>query len=149
MDIAPKFYPVHHQSILKGLNTLDLKTIHSRFEANEGLSKHIDDAAVRQFLLKNLIRNEEGGYSWKINLPVITAQIENIGHTLDPGKLVFKEPTLFIKGLKSDYITPEEYKMIAEIYPNNFIATIKDAGHWVHVENTPQFLKVVENFIEL
>lgn len=149
VDIAPKFYPVHHRQILQGLNALDLTTISTRFEANDKLSKYIGDAAVRQFLLKNLVRKENGGFNWKINLSIMTEQIENVGHTLSPGKLKFKEPTLFIKGLNSDYITPEEYKLIAEIYPNNFIATIKDAGHWVHVENTPQFLKVLENFIEL
>ena len=149
VDIAPKFYPVHHQTILKGLNLLDLKKISSRFDANEKLSKYIDDAVVRQFLLKNLTREEDGSYNWKLNLQIITSQIENIGHILNPEMLKFKEPTLFIKGIKSDYITPEEYSLIAETYQNNFIATIKDAGHWVHVENTPQFLKVVENFIEL
>jgi len=149
VDIAPKFYPVHHESILKGLNALNLATITSRFEANEHLSKHLKDATVRQFLLKNLTRNENGGFNWKLNLSVITQEIENIGKTLDPGELNFEEPTLFIKGSKSDYISPDEYRLIAEIYPNNFIATVRDSGHWVHAENTPQFLKIVENFLDL
>lgn len=149
VDIAPKFYPVHHESILKGLNALNLATITSRFEANEHLSKHLKDATVRQFLLKNLARNENGGFNWKLNLSVITQEIENIGKTLDPRELNFEEPTLFIKGSKSDYISPDEYRLIAEIYPNNFIATVRDSGHWVHAENTPQFLKIVENFLDL
>lgn len=149
VDIAPKFYPIHHESILKGMNALDLERITSRFEANDHLSKHLHDAVVRQFLLKNLARNENGGFSWKLNLDVITEKIENIGKTMDPRELNFEEPTLFIKGSKSDYISPEEYRLIAEIYPNNFIATVRDSGHWVHAENTPQFLKIVNGFLDL
>ena len=149
VDIAPKFYPIHHQSILKGLNELDLSKVSSRFQANEHLAEHIHDATVRQFLLKNLGRNDNGGFHWKLNLPVITRDIENIGKTPDPGSLRFEEPTLFIKGIRSDYINPDEYKLIAEIYPNNFIATVRDSGHWVHAENTPQFLKIVEHFMDL
>ncbi len=140
---------MHHQLILEGLNELDLNAITSRYEANEHLSRHLSDAAVRQFLLKNLSRNDNGGFNWRLNLSVITQQIENIGITLDPVDLKFEEPTLFIKGSKSDYISPEEYRLIAEIYPNNFIATVRDSGHWVHAENTPQFLKIVENFLDL
>lgn len=149
VDIAPRFYPVHHKAILDGLNALELSKIETRYEANQELSKYIPDAAVRQFLLKNLNRTEDNEFVWKLNLKVITEQIENVGRSLEPDQLKFNGPTLFIRGTKSDYITPEEYKLIAEIYPNNFIASIRDSGHWVHVENSALFLKIVENFLEL
>jgi pimeloyl-ACP methyl ester carboxylesterase len=149
VDIAPKFYPVHHKEILNGLNSLDVENLNSRFEANDKLAEYVPDAIVRQFLLKNIARNPEGGFSWKLNLKVITEQIENVGESLDPSMLNFEEPTMFIRGARSNYISPEEYKVIAEVYPNNFIASIRDTGHWVHAENTNQFLKVVEGFLDL
>jgi len=149
VDIAPKFYPVHHQQILSGMNSLEVEKIKSRFEANDQLAKSVPDPVIRQFLLKNLARDPESGFNWKLNLEVITNKIDNVGESIEPAEMKFDEPVLFIRGSRSDYISPEEYRLIAEIYPNNFIATIRDTGHWVHAENTDQFLKVVESFLDL
>ena len=66
-DIAPRYYPIHHQAILEGLNSLDLKSIQSRKEADEQLALFIPELGVRQFLLKSLTRGSEG-FAWKINL---------------------------------------------------------------------------------
>ena len=54
LDIAPRFYPIHHRQILEGLSKLDFNLIDSRKKADIQLSKHVDDFGVRQFLLKNL-----------------------------------------------------------------------------------------------
>jgi esterase len=53
-DIAPKYYPPHHDEILNGLNAIDLNSITSRTDADKQLAKHIANFGVRQFLLKNL-----------------------------------------------------------------------------------------------
>ncbi|MEL6484882.1 MAG: alpha/beta fold hydrolase, partial [Bacteroidota bacterium] len=53
-DIAPKFYPPHHQYIVDALSALDLGQIASRTEADKALSTHIPEFGIRQFLLKNL-----------------------------------------------------------------------------------------------
>ena len=76
-DIAPRYYEVHHQTILEGLNSIKLDQIKSRKEADDQLAKYIDEVGIRQFLLKSLGRNSEG-FVWKINLPVITENIEEI-----------------------------------------------------------------------
>ncbi len=80
VDIAPKFYPVHHTSILQGLHSIDLKTLQSRTEANEILKRFESSEGVRQFLLKNLFRNPETGhFGWRFNLSLLTNEIANIG----------------------------------------------------------------------
>ena len=53
-DIAPRFYAIHHTSILEGLNALDLHEIQSRKEADDELAKYIPEIGVRQFLRKSL-----------------------------------------------------------------------------------------------
>ena len=53
-DIAPKYYPPHHDYILKGLMALTPADLSSRTAADEALSAHIRDWGIRQFLLKNL-----------------------------------------------------------------------------------------------
>ena len=40
VDIAPKFYPVHHRDIIRGLNAIDLATLTSRNEADAVLSQY-------------------------------------------------------------------------------------------------------------
>ena len=39
-DIGLKSYPMHHDQILKGLNSINLNTINSRLEAQKTLKKH-------------------------------------------------------------------------------------------------------------
>ena len=55
VDIGPKAYPMHHDIILAGLNSLDLSAIKSRGQADKQLSKFIEDIGVKQFLLKNCL----------------------------------------------------------------------------------------------
>jgi len=68
VDIAPKSYPVHHEKILEGLNAIPLSELKSRQEAESILANYVDEPDVRQFLLKNLSRNEQLQFQWKINL---------------------------------------------------------------------------------
>ena len=54
VDIAPKYYPPHHQDIINGLTALPIEKMGTRGEADEELSKYISDIGTSQFLLKNL-----------------------------------------------------------------------------------------------
>ena len=146
VDIGPKGYPVQHQQILKGLNSLDLARIRSRKEADDLLSGYVDEAGIRQFLLKNLGRNGEGNFIWKLNLPIITREIENVGEPLPQGG-AFSKPSLFIKGSKSDYIENGDSQLIHQIFPDSRIVTIKGAGHWVHAEKPAAFISTVRMFL--
>ena len=67
VDIAPKFYPVHHNVILEGLKAIPIKEINSRQVADDMLAEYVEIPAVRQFLLKNLKRNGSS-FDWKMNL---------------------------------------------------------------------------------
>ena len=61
VDIAPKFYPIHHAELIRGLKAIDLAMLKGRTEAEHRFNKQYEPIpAVRQFLLKNLYRNEQG-----------------------------------------------------------------------------------------
>ena len=107
VDISPRAYPSHHGTILEGLKSIDLKNTGSRKEADDQLSKSIKEKGVRQFLLKNLTRDEENNFKWKLNLPVIANAIENVGEGLEDQR-VSDKPTLFIRGGNSDYIQNQD-----------------------------------------
>lgn len=146
VDISPRFYPVHHESILKGLTSIDLQGITSRQEADEQLAIHEPHPTVRSFLLKNLYRNENGSFDWRINLPVLNEQIENVGEALTDAVSI-DNPTLFLNGERSDYIKEEDKTLIHRIFPQAEFITVANAGHWVHAEQPEEFASIVRNFI--
>jgi len=144
VDIGPKAYPMHHDIILAGLNSLDLSTIKSRGQADKQLSKFIEDIGVKQFLLKNLYWIEKGQLGWRINIPVLEKKMPDILAAI-PDKIV-ETHTLFIRGEKSNYIVEDDFQNIYDQFPNSEIETIYDAGHWVHAENPFSFYNMVLEF---
>ena len=146
VDIAPRYYPVHHQTILDGLNAIDLNQLKSRNAADEILAKYEKDKGVRQFLLKSLGRNDQGNYFWKINLPVITEKIENVSRAIDH-QGSFDKPTLFMGGANSQYIQDSDKEEIEKYFPNSQIIKMKNAGHWIHAEQPEAVVKTVRMFL--
>lgn len=144
-DIAPRYYPVHHESILEGLNSLDLKAINSRKEADDALAKYISEPGIRQFLLKSLGRDAEG-FAWKINLPVITGNIEIVGEALPEGES-YEGPTLFLAGANSHYIQQKDLPEILEFFPNYELEFVQKAGHWLHAEQPHAVVEEIRRFL--
>jgi len=146
IDIAPRFYPPHHQDILAAFNSVDLQQLKSRKQADDQLASMISDAGIRQFLLKNLARKDDGFY-WKHNLKVIGEKIGNVGEGFDES-IEVDVPGLFIRGEHSDYIMDDDYDLIRDIFPKAKIATIKGAGHWVHAEKPDELLDMLNYFLK-
>ncbi|WP_452225157.1 alpha/beta fold hydrolase [Lacinutrix chionoecetis] len=146
-DISPRFYPVHHDAILEGLNSLDFNTLASRGEADEQLSNYVSDFGTRQFLLKNLYWVKKGTLGLRINLQALTEHVGEVGEAL-PVHAVFQGDTLFLKGDKSEYISPQDEATITSHFINAKIETIANAGHWLHAENPEAFYKAVMQFIK-
>jgi esterase len=144
-DIAPRAYDLEHYIIVDGLNAIPIKEITSRAEADQSLSAYVHEPDTRQFLLKNLQRKAEGGFSWKINLPVISQKLANVGvDLLYTG--VFEKPTLFVRGGKSSYIRDEDRARIKQIFPKSSLVTL-DTGHWVQAEKPQEFVDVVMQWL--
>lgn len=145
VDIAPKPYPVHHDSIVEGLKAIPIDTLQTRNQADEILSQYVPEPDVRQFLLKNLSRKLEGGFSWKINLPVIDKNLELISADIQfPG--TYSGQSLFIRGASSRYVKDEDRTRIKDLFPNSTLVTM-DTGHWVQAEKPQEFVEIVKNFL--
>jgi esterase len=145
VDIMPKSYPVHHDSILDGLQSIDLNVIRSRNDADNQLQKFVPEPGVRQFLLKSLARDDKGKFEWRINLPALDANIEAISKGL-VFKGQFKGPALFIKGASSKYYAEGDEKLVAEYFPTASWITL-ETGHWVQAEKPKEFAEIVFNFL--
>lgn len=145
VDIAPRYYPPHHGNILDAFKSLDLKNIQSRKDAEDQLSAYIPAWDTRQFLLKNLHRDAQQKFEWKMNLEVIEKNIETVGEALAEN-LSFEGPTLFIRGGASDYIQDQDREQISYHFPQARLLTIKSAGHWVHAEKPAEMVEVLKTF---
>jgi len=148
LDIAPRFSNMEHQDdIVAGLQAVDLTTLQNRQQAEAALTQHIPQLGVRQFLLKNLYRQEDNSFAWRINLPVLAANLAAIGEEIGASQ-PFLKPTLFARGGKSDYITAEDkLYSIPALFPNSQVATVPDAGHWLHAEKPEEVFELVRNFV--
>lgn len=144
-DISHKGYPMHHDTILEGLNALHLPAIKSRGEADKELAKHIQDWGTRQFLLKNLYWKQKGELAWRMNLDSLNKNIHGI-LTEIPFETIDTD-TLFIRGAKSNYILESDYPEIGNKFPFSEIHTLEDAGHWVHAESPDEFYDAVLRFL--
>ena len=150
IDIAPRFSDMRHQDdVLAGLHAVDLATVRNRQEADAALAQHIGNVGTRQFLLKNLYRRDDNSFAWRINLAVLAAELPAIGQATEGGS-AFAKPTLFIRGGKSDYISADDkLHSIPELFPNSQVATVLDAGHWVHAEKPDEVFSLVRDFVSM
>jgi len=146
IDMGPTKNEGGHETIFEALLEVDVQNLASRTDADQALATRIKDYGVRQFLLKNLTRDKEGGYRWKMNLQVIHNTYSKI---LDPVILdaPYDGEILFIRGGTSDYIGKAESEAIQQSFPNASIKTIQDAGHWVHADAPNELLKLVRQFL--
>lgn len=146
VDIAPRVYSTKfHEDILNILSKVNLSRFKTRSELNTALSIYWKEDYLRSFLLKNIYRDEEKNFQWRLNIQILKEKIGNIQEaSFIQGKI--STPSLFLKG-NSLYITEEDEKIIREHFSNSTIESIENAGHWLHVENPKEFYKKVAEFI--
>lgn len=145
IDIVPKKYPDGHHQIFKAMFALDLDDLKSRNEADLLLQHYIPEFAVRQFILKNLDRQEDQTFKWKLNLESIYNNYDKINNAV-PITHVIDTRTLFIKGENSNYITTEDISWIYNNFSQVSVKSILHAGHWVHADNLTDLMKEINLF---
>jgi len=145
VDIAPVTYTARHNDVITGLKQIDLATLKSRGDADRILAEHVDSVATRAFLLKNLYRNQDKQFAWRMNLPVLEQQYAEIGAA--PKGETYTGPVLFIKGGDSDYLQAEHQRPIQQLFPTAAFKIIAGAGHLPHVEKPTAFTRLVEKFL--
>jgi len=145
-DIAPVKYAGEHDQVFDGLRAIDLQQIKSRTQADKMLAEYVEDEVVRQFLLTNLVPDEDGRFHWRINLPVLAKSYLQL-RAAPAGDGIFDKPVLFIKGALSNYITEKHQQDIKKKFPQARLKTIMQTGHWLHAEKPQTFYHLVSDFL--
>ncbi len=147
VDMGVKRYPGGHDAIFDALQSFDPGHISTRSEAEKMLMHRIPDQGTRQFVLKNLTREQDGTYHWKFNLPALTENyISGIlaPVTGSPSAI----PALFIRGENSNYIPDSDWNGIQKLFPVSALVTISGAGHWVHADRPLQLINEISLFLQ-
>lgn len=145
VDIAARGYKRHHEHIIAGLQAIDTRALTSRKEAEEIFSKYVSDAGERQFLLKNLYRPEEGGFAWRINVPVLAENAGEVVASIDLNTTV-DAPLLLMRGGDSKYVRDEDFSEIQKYYPHALLVTVPGGNHWVHATQPQAFIAEAVKF---
>ena len=146
VDIAPKLYPAHHQDVFLAINEVAKANVSDRKQAEAIMIPFINDAGVRQFLLKSV--HKQGDHlTWRFNAKILEAKYDAVASEPDLTQ-PFSQPTLFIKGMNSQYITANDQTNILRLFPNARAKLIEGAGHWPHAEKPVAFGKIVRDFLK-
>lgn len=146
VDMAPRAYAPSHESIFKALLGLKLAKFQTRTQLEDALAREIPSLNLRRFLLKNLGRDANGRFVWKMNLPGIQANYGRLCEAVDSG-VPFGRPALFLRGGWSDYVTPADEPDIRRLFPAAEIQTIAASSHWVHADAPEEFVRRVVSFL--
>jgi esterase len=146
-DIAPVAYQHDYDDLIEPILALDLDSFDSRTQIDHALRPNIPEDQLRAFLLQNLLR-ESDGWRWRVNWPVIQRDMDALtGFASLPADWVGSQPALFIRGASSDYVGSAEIEVIERHFDHARVATIDEAGHWLHAENPLEFSRLVLDFL--
>lgn len=145
VDIGPKAYPAHHDRIFDALLSVGLAALSSRKEVDEALSRSIPSVTTRQFLLKNLKRNEDESFSWKMNLDILHRHYDEINKPVASDR-PFEKPALFVRSATAGYILDADLPDIRKLFPACLIVDV-NVGHWIHAEAPDLFFSEVMDFL--
>lgn len=142
----PSSMILSHLNIISAMLSVDLKQYSSRTEIEQVLAKTLHDRGVLQFIMKNVQRNPDNTFSWKLNIDTLSKALPEV---MGPVILnvVDKVPVYFIKGEHSGYISEDQQVLIARYFPNAKIEVISKSGHWVHADQPEQFFTKLQEIL--
>jgi len=148
VDVSPRKYTqnTEHLQLLNAMLSTDLSIAHSRSDVENQMKDKIKDQRLRQFIFKNIYWRDNDKLDWRLNLPVLNANLSLMFGGIESVTL-FTKPTLFIRGGLSNYIRVNDIEIIRKNFPETVIKTLASAGHWVHADAPEEFYSIVIDFL--
>ncbi|XP_024427247.2 sn-1-specific diacylglycerol lipase ABHD11 [Desmodus rotundus] len=113
--------------------------------ADKQLSSLIQDLAVRQFLLTNLVE-ADGRFVWRVNLDALAQHVDEI-LAFPPRQESYPGPTLFLLGGNSKFVHPSHHPEMRRLFPQAQMQTVPNAGHWIHADCPQDFMAAIRGFL--
>ncbi|SEI38144.1 esterase [Allopseudospirillum japonicum] len=146
VDVAPVAYPASHTQVFAGLLALQAaQPLASRQQADVILRDFVQEVPVRQFLLTNLTRTQEG-LILQLGLDTLYAAYAEI---LAAPQLAaqYSKPACLIWGTDSDYIKATHPEQDFQPYFPQLTHIPMPTGHWPHAQEAARFTQIVSDFL--
>ena len=128
-----------HDTILEAIINLNIKHLKTRDQAELMLSDTIRSPKVRALILKNLEREGDGSFRWRINAGALASSLDIILYRLEVDDSEMAEakwlPALFLRGAHSGYLPVSHFEEIRKVFRLAGFQTVPDAGHWLQADN--------------
>ncbi|MEC8159388.1 MAG: alpha/beta fold hydrolase [Pseudomonadota bacterium] len=151
LDISPKAYNVRrHDHIFAGLNAVKAAGVKTRAAAREVLLAHIEEPSVADFLLTSAYKDESGLIDWRFNLAQLEVDYRHMLSSIEVQEargLPCQIPSLVVRGAASNYVPKTTKQDFAHLFGALNVVTVKNAGHWLHQEQTEIVLSLIGRFI--
>lgn len=155
VDIAPVAYDKVSEfaGYIEAMRGLDLESFTQRADAERALGQRVTNPTVCAFLLQNLRRDTlpdgTSGWRWQANLEGLRRDLPAFGDWPADrlGDASYGGGVLWLGGADSAYITDAYAPAMDRWFPRNRRVTIKNAGHWLHSEQSEVFVEVLRRFL--
>ena len=141
-----------HYTILNAIISLDPGKISNRSEAEKFLTHNIPSEKERGLILKNLQRNSDNTFTWKLNASSLLKNLgkimEGIEYQTDFNQQITGFPVIFLRGTDSDYIPKEDFRDILNVFPAADIIDVEGAGHWIQVDRPDEVVKYIRRLLQ-
>jgi esterase len=140
-----------HSEILNLILSLDLTGIRSRNEVESLLKPRIQSEKTRGFIMKNINREPDNSFSWKLDA---SSLLENLGRIMEGIKSgenrreITGFPVYFLKGEYSEYLPESDFIKIRTLFPAAEFITIPNSGHWLHSDNPEAVKQCLLKFLD-
>ncbi|BFZ55323.1 hypothetical protein PYCC9005_002363 [Savitreella phatthalungensis] len=139
---------------VRAMREIEAKGVSKQSEADAMLEQVEPALAIRQFLLTNLVRDHDHDdpssrrMKFRVPLDILAKSLDYMGDfPVRPADgLVYRGPTLFVRGTFSRYVPDDVLPLIGQLFPRFKVEDI-NAGHWVQAEKPQEFKEVVETWI--
>ncbi|OJJ43256.1 hypothetical protein ASPZODRAFT_154719 [Penicilliopsis zonata CBS 506.65] len=150
VDNAPVSAPLKGDfgAYIRGMEHIEAERVMSQSSADKILQDYEESLPIRQFILTNLVRDEDGTMKFRIPVSVLGEALSEMSDFpyRDPSSVTYNGPTLFVRGTKSRYVGEETVPAIRRFFPRAQIVDV-EAGHWLISENPESFRQAVVKFL--
>ena len=148
VDIAAKSYPPYHDAEFRAMKSIAVGELGNRKEAEAALEPMVENWAMRQFLLTNLVRDDAtGAFKWQVNLEALHASLPHIRQNSLLETDRYNGPALLVRGGKSNFIDDGDSLEMMHWFPHIREISVPNAGHNVHVEDRKGFLEAISDWL--
>jgi esterase len=143
----PGAFAPAHLFVLRACRRLALDAATTRAQLDAALAEHVLQPETRAFLLKNVARDENGKFFWRVPLDYLIANYAAVSDAV-PMEKRYEGPVLVVSGGKSPFKVMRHEAAMREHFPALEFIVFPEAGHLVHMEEAQRFAETVTGFLE-